>query len=97
MWVIKRSTGQSVDVTVCDYKYVVKLTKVVGGAHAWLSVAGDSLGPLPVGHSVIIQDTYTAVLTILKVTGKTVTLGFDAAKEVVLQASEKAKAKKDQQ
>lgn len=94
MFVIKRKPQESVDVTVCDYKYVVKLTKVVGGAHAWISVNGDAIGPLPVGHSVIMSDTYTAAFTILKIRGKTVTFGFDAPKEVVLQASEKAKTKR---
>lgn len=94
MFVIKRKPGESVDVIVGDYKYVVKLTKVVGGAHAWMSINGDLIGPLPVGHSVIIQDTYTTTLLVLRIKGKSVTFGFEAPKEVVLRATEKTLTEK---
>ena len=87
MWVCKRQPGESVEMEVSGFTNVIRLTRVIDGKHAWISVNGDAVGPLPTGSQVAMAGNTAILMTVIRFKGQEVTLGFNAPQEVKLRAA----------
>ena len=89
MWVCKRLPGESIEMKVSGFTNVIRLTKVIDGKHAWISVNGDAVGPLSTNSTVAMTGNATILMTVIRFKGQQVTLGFNAPQEVELRAANK--------
>jgi hypothetical protein len=89
VWTCKRTPGQHIEIEILGYTNVVKLSKVIAGKYAWVTINGDMHGPLAAGAGVVITSDPAVLITITRFKGQTVTFGLRAPEDVKLRAGEK--------
>lgn len=89
MWTCKRTPGEHIEIEILGYTNVVKLSKVIAGKYAWVTVNGEMYGPLAAGEELVMAGNSAVLLTITAFKGQTVTFGLRAPKDVKLRAGEK--------
>lgn len=89
MWTCKRTPGEHIEIEILGYTNVVKLSKVIAGKYAWVTVNGDMYGPLAAGAEMVMAGNSAVLMTVTAIKGQTVTFGLRAPREVTLRAGEK--------
>ena len=89
-WICKRNPGESIEMEHLGYVNTVKLMRVIDAQHAWVTINGETHGPLAAGTEIkmfVGKQTWIR-LAIVRFKGQEVTIGVNASKEVKLRAVE---------
>ena len=96
-WICKRNPGESIEMEYLGFVNTVRLIRVIYGQHAWLTINGETHGPLAAGAEIVMDGHpkpsvpmfgTTILLAIVRFKGQEVTIGINASKEVKLRAVE---------
>lgn len=90
IWICKRNPGESIEMEYLGYVNTVKLVRVSHGTHAWITINGETHGPLDASTEIemfVSKQTWIR-LAIVRFKGQEVTIGVNASKEVKLRAVE---------
>ena len=87
-WICKRNPGESIEMEYLGFVNTVRLIRVIYGQHAWLTINGETHGPLAAGTEIVMGGKTAILLAIVRFKGQEVTIGINASKEVKLRAVE---------